>query len=270
MEPKMTEIAPVPIPEVVGATGEVAGAVGPETRVASNSDRFLVAFARAEEALQHLLGTGSKDSFRWMVRQASKRDPLVRSVEEDLVELSELRNAIVHDRGGGYVIAEPHLSVVERLEKIVELIVDPPRIDEVMSRPVQSCGPDEPVAEAAERMVRGGFSRLPVYEAEGGLTGFLTSNALARWIALRLAGPSETLREEPVRAVLEHSESGRRYEVVGRNALVTDVVALFSEAPPAGRRLEAVLVTSTGAETEPPVGIVTIQDLPRLYAMIRT
>ena len=119
------------------------------------SDRFLVAFSRAENALEELLGTGSGNSFRWLIRQAAKRDPLVRSVEDDLLELSELRNAIVHDRGGGYVVAEPHQDTVERLETIVELITDPPRIDEVMSRPVVTCRPDEPVAEAARRMVQG-------------------------------------------------------------------------------------------------------------------
>jgi CBS domain-containing protein len=233
------------------------------------SDRFLVAFARTEEALQQVLGAGTKESFRWLVRQAAKRNPLIRSLEEDLVEMSELRNAIVHDRGGGYVIAEPHADVVDRLEKIVELIVDPPRIDGAMSRPVITCTPDEPVAEAAERMVAGGVYRLPVYDEDGTLSGMLTANALARWIARKLAGPVDTLQEEPVREVLGHGENGQRWAIVARDSLVTDVVALFDDAPRRGRRLEAVLVTPTGLETERAIGIVTIQDLPGLYALIR-
>ncbi len=229
------------------------------------SDRFLVAFARAEEALGDLLGT--RNSFRWMLRQAAKRDPRVRSVEEDLIEIGELRNAIVHDRGGGYVIAEPHLEVVERLEKIVELLVDPPRIDAVMSKPVITCGPSEPVAEAAKRMVAGDFSRMPIYDGDM-LIGLLTANALARWIASRLAGERGTLEEEPVGAILGYGEAGRRYEVVARNRQVADVVELFTEATRSGRRVEAVLVSATGSEREPPVGIVTIQDLPRLYSLL--
>lgn len=234
----------------------------------SRSDRFLVAFARAEEALEDLLGSGSGNSFRWLVRQAAKRDPLVRSAEDDLMELSELRNAIVHDRGGGYVVAEPHEETVERLEKIVELIVDPPRIDEVMSRPVKTCRPDEPVAEAARRMVDGEFSRLPVYADDGAFLGLLTANAIARWVATRLAGAAHSLHEEPVSAVLEFGDAGRRFEVVDRRRLVTDVVAMFVDAPREGRRVEAVLVTPTGDPTERPMGIVTAQDLPRLYALI--
>ena len=249
------------------SNSEAAGGTG-AGRGRSRSDRFLVAFARAEEALEALLGTGPGNSFRWLVRQAAKRDPLVRSVEDDLTELSELRNAIVHDRGGGYVVAEPHEETVARLEHIVELITDPPRIDEVMSRPVITCRPDELVAEAAERMVQGGFSRLPVYDEEGALLGLLTSNAIARWVAARLAGSANSLEEESVNAVLAYAEDERRFEVVDKRRLVTDVVTLFTEAPREGRRLETVLVTPTGSDAERPMGIVTIQDLPKLYGLI--
>jgi CBS domain-containing protein len=229
------------------------------------SDRFLVAFSRAEEALQDLLGT--KNSFRWMLRMAAKRDPRVRSVEEDLIEIGELRNAIVHERGGGYVIAEPHLAVVERLEKIVDLLVDPPRVEEVMSKPVITCGPDQPVAVAAKRMVAGDFSRMPIYDGDV-LVGLLTANALARWIATKLAGERNTMEEEPVGAILGYGEAGRRYEVVARDRLVAEVVELFTDATRSGRRIEAVLVSPTGSEDARPVGIVTVQDLPRMYALL--
>ena len=239
-----------------------------ETPPRTRAQRFLIAFSRAEEGLAELLGAGSGNSFRWLVRQAAKRDPLVRSLEDDLLELSELRNAIVHDRGGGYVVAEPHEETVERLEKIVELITDPPRIDQVMSRPVKTCGPDELVADAAERMMEGGFSRLPVYADDGLLVGLLTANAIAHWVAARLAGPEDLLEEETVGAVLEYGDEDRRFELVDRKRLVTDVVALFHEAHRKGRRLETVLVTPTGDPTEKAMGIVTIQDLPKLYGLI--
>lgn len=232
------------------------------------SDRFLVAFARTEESLKRLLGTTSRDSFRWLVRQTAKRSPVVRSVEEDLLEYGDLRNAIVHERGGGFVIAEPHAVVVARLERIVELIEDPPRADRVMSSPVVTCGPDEPIGEAAKRMVKGKFSRLPVY-AERELLGLLTANAIARWLAARLAGALDTLEEEPVRAVLAFGDAGRRFELVSVEHRVTDVIELFAAATTGGRRLEAVMVTRSGTPDERPLGILTVQDLPRLYALVR-
>ncbi len=233
----------------------------------TNSDRFLVSFAQAEDALKRMLGTSSKDSFRWTVRQAAKRSAVVRSVEEDLLEFADLRNAIVHDRGGGYVIAEPHVATVERLEVIVALLTDPPRIDGTMSHPVVTCSAEDPIGEAAQRMVKGGFTRLPVYSGDE-LVGLLTAHAIARWIATKLAGPLDTLHEEPVRAVLEYGNGVKRFELVSRDRLVADVVRLFTGATERGRRLEAVLVTANGLPTERLLGIVTVQDLPRLYGVI--
>jgi CBS domain-containing protein len=231
------------------------------------SDRFLVAFARAEDALRQILGSNSKESFRWMLRHAAKRSPSVRSVEDDLLELSELRNAIVHERGGGYVIAEPHAETVERLERIVDLLLDPPRVDQVMSRPVATCAPEESVADAARRMVRGDYSRLPIY-GDDGLVGLLTTNAIARWLGSRLPGSIDAALAEPVGAVMGFADAGRRYEIVARDRLVADVIALFATATSEGRRLEAVIVTGSGEANEHPVGIITVQDLPRLYLLV--
>jgi CBS domain-containing protein len=231
------------------------------------ADRFLVAFARVEEALKRSLGTGSKEGFRWLVRQAAKRNAVVAAVEEDLIEFSDLRNAIVHERGGGYVIAEPHLATVERLERIVELIVDPPTVAQVMSRPVAICSPDEPIRAAAKRMVDGDYSRLPVY-AERELVGLLTANAIARWIAARLAEPVDAVHDDTVRDVMAFGDAASRFELVSADHRVVDVIALFSAATQEGRRLEAVLVTDTGQPYERPRGIITIQDLPRMYARV--
>lgn len=247
--------------------GGQSRAYGEEAVADTNSDRFLVAFAQAEEAMKRLLGTSSRDSFRWMVRQAAKRNAVVRGVEDDLLEYADLRNAIVHDRGGGYVIAEPHPATVERLETIVALLFDPPRIDQTMSRPVVTCSAEDPIGEAAERMVDGGFTRLPVYEADA-LVGLLTAHSLARWIATKLAGPLDTLQEEPVGGVLEYGNGAKHFALVARDRRVTDVVQLFTEATERGRPLEAVLVTATGSATERLLGIVTVQDLPRLYAAV--
>lgn len=239
----------------------------PVAAAAPLSDRFLIAFAQVEEGLKRVLGMPSKESFRWMLRQAAKRNAVVQAVEEDLLELADLRNAIVHDRGGGYVLAEPHLSTVERLERIVELITDPPRIDKAMSRPVVTCGPDDSMASAATRMAKGDFSRMPVYEEPQGLIGLLTANAIARWLGTRLTAPQAAL-DDPVSTVLAHGDGAHRFELIARDRLVADVLGLFTTATQQGRRLEAVLITATGAPTEPLLGIVTIQDLPRLYLLV--
>ncbi len=82
--------------------------------VAPNSDQFLDAFSRIEKLLRRMVDGRRVDSFTFLVREAAKRSATVRRVEQDLLEYADLRNAIVHERGGGFVIAEPAMLVRSR------------------------------------------------------------------------------------------------------------------------------------------------------------
>jgi len=70
----------------------------------------------------------------------------------------------------------------------------------------------------------------------------------------------------PLEDVLSHA--GSAYVVVGRDATVLDVLDLFTEHAHRGDVLTAVLVTRRGDGDEPPAGIITAADLPRLFALV--
>lgn len=53
-------------------------------------------------------------------------------------------------------------------------------VEEVMSREVQACGPDDPVADAEAAMRERRVRRLPVVDAAGKLVGILSLNDIAR------------------------------------------------------------------------------------------
>ena len=77
-----------------------------------NSDRFLAAFSRIEQSLRKMTKSSKQDSFGTLLDRATSAT--IRRFSNDLREFAELRNAIVHERGGGYVIAEPHPETVHR------------------------------------------------------------------------------------------------------------------------------------------------------------
>ena len=92
-----------------------------------NSDRFLVAFSRIEQSLRKMTKSSKQDSFGTLLDRATSTT--IRRFSNDLREFAELRNAIVHERGGGYEIAEPHPETVHRLEEIEQLISQPPVVE---------------------------------------------------------------------------------------------------------------------------------------------
>ena len=83
-----------------------------------NSDRFLVAFSRIEQSLRKMTKSSKQDSFGTLLDRATSTT--IRRFSNDLREFAELRNAIVHERGGGYVIAEPHPETVHRLNQATQ------------------------------------------------------------------------------------------------------------------------------------------------------
>ena len=231
---------------------------------------FLEAFVRVEKLLRSWLDPGSSMSFPTLVDAAARARPAVRRYGDDLKEFAQLRNAIVHEPGGGHPIADPYPETVETLVRIVELLERPPRLVTVAGRGagpggrVEICHPDEPVGVAARRMHAGDFSQLPVYEG-GRLIALLTAAAITRWLGARLETGGGHVDEAPIREVLDMGADPGDLVVLGTDATAFDALALFEEYTAQGRRLDAIVITDGGRSDRPPAGIVTVYDIPRLH-----
>lgn len=73
-----------------------------------NSERFLNAFNSIEHSLRKLAKKEKGTRFYKLVNIASEHYQIVQHFSNDLKEFADLRNAIVHERTDGHVIAEPN------------------------------------------------------------------------------------------------------------------------------------------------------------------
>jgi predicted transcriptional regulator len=230
------------------------------------SDRYLNAFAAIERHLRKLVAGSRQDSFYSLVDMAAKKSSSVRRRRDELKEYADLRNAIVHERIDGEPIAEPHDKVVARLEKISELLSNPPRVESAFLGQVSICEPADRVRDVAHKMLLGDFSQLPVYLNQE-LIGLLTAETLARWLATRFETHGGILEDEPVEAVLPYTEDPENHAMISRTSTVFDVIKCFDLFAHKGKSLDAIVVTQSGSRTEAPLGIITIFDLPRVYEL---
>ena len=100
-----------------------------------NSDRFLTAFNRIDHTMRDIVGMKDFIPFYRLVDQAKKRSPLVRKYEDDLRSYADLRNAIVHHRiSSDYIITEPHIYVVEKIEHIDEVLARPKLVGQLFRK----------------------------------------------------------------------------------------------------------------------------------------
>lgn len=93
----------------------------------ANSDLFLISFNRIEKWMRDEMGNARNMGFTELVRRLAQRKQLmIRKYEDDLLQLAQLRNAIVHDRiAVDFVIAEPNDWTVKRIQLIEQELIQP-------------------------------------------------------------------------------------------------------------------------------------------------
>ncbi|MGB9587714.1 MAG: CBS domain-containing protein [Armatimonadota bacterium] len=234
-----------------------------------NSDRFLNAFRAIEEHLRKLTGK-PKIPFWMLVNERAKAGDLtIWEYRNDLTQFAELRNAIVHmDGGKERVIAEPNDYAVGKIERIRDLILQPPGIGEIYHRPVQTCKPHDSIMEVARAMANWGYSQMPVVE-DGQFHGLITTHTIARWLGVSSHQTIESLREARVSEALLFAKNSDNYRFIGKHKSVYDIIEVFENYGRVGRVLDAILVTEEGKPGEEIIGIITTADLPKAYELIR-
>lgn len=127
---------------------------------------FLAAFNDIETHLRIALDAKRSDSFWWMVDRAVDKHLLSRQQGEVLKDYGNLRNAISHGRyHEGEPIAEPHPAVIEDIEMLRGILMDPPRALSILeSTDVVTLTPASEVSKALRVIRLQGFAQIPIYE----------------------------------------------------------------------------------------------------------
>ena len=227
------------------------------------SARFIQAFNQVEQQLARIANdtpSSARPTFATTLLVAARNSAGVKSFEKDLREYAELRNAIVHD-GTGLPLAEPHVQVVEHIEYIYKQLSAPPRLISKYNK-VDICRPTDAISDVARTMRDGRYSQMPVYDGQA-ILGLITGETIARWIAYQLE-KDELVMSEPVIEVMKYAEDQNNWDVLAGQATIYDAKDRFDQAFLARKSLDAILVTTNGRKTAPPVGIITIFDYPEL------
>ena len=226
------------------------------------SAKFLEAYSDIEKHMRLVTESDRYVSFYQLIAAAAKRSPPVHRYKDDLKEYADLRNAIVHERSGGEVIAEPNERVVDSIERLAELITSPPRVLPLFQRMVQTIESDAPISQVLSFFFPRNLSQLPVM-SRGKIIGLLTTNTVSRWLADQAKHELVDVTEHSVGDALKYAEFKGDWCLVSKSTLLAEVIDSFDSAEAGGMRLEAVLVTHSGKSNEALLGIVTVHDIPK-------
>lgn len=233
----------------------------------SNSLRFLSAFNNIDYAIKTRYNLNRSMGFSEAVRKAVSYNFTVRKYEDDLISYGRLRNAIVHDNGD-FTIAEPHIDVVEKIEKIEKLVTTPPRaLDSVAHRDVLTVHSSKSMREVIELIASSGYSNLPVYDDDNEIIGIANGQKILDAFGKYLitGGKSEEFLDYvKIEDMLYKIENSDYYAFANKEITVEQALSMFHK----NQKLLAILITSNGGAKEKPLGIMTAADVLKMNKIL--
>ncbi len=226
----------------------------------TNSERFITAYNQIDYALRTIYDFKRSMSFSDVIRRSVVLNAVVRKYEEDLIDFGRLRNAIIHQGNNKFTIAEPHDDIVEKIEKLAELISEPPKaIDRVGKKEVITINEDMSIASAMELIFRTGYANLPTYSNDK-LIGILNARKLINVLGQKISEKvnlQEFVNNTTVGEIIA-SMGDDYYFMLADTDLTIDSAMNYFES---NRKLLIILITKNGKDTGKPLGIISSADI---------
>lgn len=234
----------------------------------SNAKKFINAYNQIDHSLRVQYNFKRGQSFGDMIRRCTSINSIIRKFEDTLIDYSRLRNAIIHGGNDDFIIAEPHDDVVEKMEKIAELVCTPPLIiNTVCRKDIMFAQSDDTVEDVLKMIYDSGFSNIPVYQNSslvGMVNGQRLVNLLGKQVYSNKSIDDYVKKTKIIDALNEAEDKSNYYELVSADTTIDQALNLFYSQ----RKLLALLVTKTGNFNEPALGIVTVGDIIDLNAIM--
>lgn len=230
----------------------------------NNSAKFLAAFNRIEKHLASLRKRRGHRGMRELVRLLKNKHKSLRVYEADLREFSELRNAIVH-RTTGQSIAEPRKSTVDRIEHIARVLINPPLVMDIASKPVFVCDVRAKMSDIVKKMARDEFEHVPVYNGKS-FVGVFSDISIMKWLATQKSSCNiSDMTIGDMKPFLDKPNEGvNGYQFVAKNMDIREMQERFLSFMDEKKQLGALFVTNKGKRSEKILGVVTPRSLPKI------
>lgn len=222
----------------------------------SNAKRFLDAYNNIDYALKTRYNFNRAMGFSDLIRKSVVMNYVVRKYEDVLIDYGRLRNAIIHNNNENFIIAEPHDSVVEDIERIEKLLTTPPKVlDAVCRKNVLITYAGKSMREVITLMASSNFSNIPVYKNDkliGVANGQKILNSMGQFLIS--GGKCSTFLDNvQIEDMLSELKDSNYYVVKKADCTIEEALDEFDK----NHKLLAILFTKNGENTEMPLGIMT-------------
>lgn len=229
--------------------------------IQSNAERFIIAFAKIEKALNRITKRPEYVPFRLNARISARYNPAVKNHLEDICDFAGLRNAIVHTRDGkSEIVAEPSDAITRDIERVAELLDKDRNVLQFASSPVIFGKASETIVQHGKRMYEHHTSIIPLYD-DGKFSGLLTLSQILTYVVIN-GNYNGTAKD-----VLGVSKSEEVVFISSQSDIQT-VIELYEKYVKDWNHAPIILVTKNGTKDEEPLGMITPYDLNKIITFL--
>ena len=238
-----------------------------EKKTLSNARRFIQSYNNIDYTIRTRYNLNRSMGFSELIRKSVALNYIVRKYEDDLIDFGRLRNAIVHGNED-YIMAEPHIDVVEQIEKIERLLTAPPKaLELVCRRDVLTISSDQSMKDAIMLIASSSYSNIPAYNDKGEIIGIANGQKILDSFGKHLlsGGKADSfLNNVKIEDMLSKIENSNYYIFANKDLTVEDALEFFHD----NSKLLAILVTKNGGAKEKPLGIITGSDVIKMNTIL--
>lgn len=228
-----------------------------------NAEKFIALYNEIDHILRTMLHEEVWVGFRELVERSAKFNRVVREYEDDLKQIGDLRNVIVH-RTTDKIIAEPSDFIIDLTKKIRDLLKEPPKVIPQFQKEVVIADANETILKLARTMKQLNFSKIPIY-INGEFLFLATAETLVRYFAENSDKELSATKIQEMESFAEHKDN---YRFVSKDTDIFQVADIFEIYYRNKQKLDAVIITEHGEKNEKPIGIITQFDVGEIYKLM--
>jgi CBS domain-containing protein len=224
---------------------------------------FVRAYNDIDRHLRQRFGVDGSTPLSEIVREYSNQ-PGGRWLADRMWPYMNLRNTIIHAPGRAHQ-TQLFIPTDEALKGILEILnhlTNPVRLIPRFQCEVRTFNQDAMITEVWDTILETDFSQFPVYQDQK-FVGLITEQLIARKLTKGLLDQTtigEEIEYDVADAIHFFGWVSDAYKFLPRTATVEEAIEEFRTIP----RIEAILITQNGNESEKLLGIVTLSDLVAL------
>ncbi len=225
-----------------------------------NSEVFLSTYNKLDNYLREQDKSPNYVGFSSLVHNLKRSHRMISHFSKELLEYNDLRNAIVHERIDGQVIAEPNDFCVKEFTHIYNNITSPQAVYDVCRNNVKTIRKTDSLSHALEIMSEKDFSQLPVYD-KNSFVKMLNYETITSWMVKNMKDESILLSKVKVEDVLNYHSDYRKTVFLPRSSDIYEIIDVYKKNVNEPKQIDAIIITHNGKDTEKPLTIVTDFDI---------